>query len=76
MDIGQEDIWSGIRESNSRLHLGKVAYYHYTNPARTRTPRFPNIYSTAHTLEQGLERSELRTNKMLAGVRGIVRDLP
>jgi hypothetical protein len=25
--------WSGIRESNSRLHLGKVAYYHYTNPA-------------------------------------------
>src|SRR5579863_5089326 len=26
--------WSGIRESNSRLHLGKVAYYHYTNPAR------------------------------------------
>src|SRR6516225_8535617 len=32
----QEDrrrSWSGIRESNSRLHLGKVAYYHYTNPA-------------------------------------------
>src|SRR5215831_1183747 len=26
--------WSGIRESNSRLHLGKVAYYHYTNPAQ------------------------------------------
>jgi hypothetical protein len=25
--------WSGIRESNSRLDLGKVAYYHYTNPA-------------------------------------------
>jgi hypothetical protein len=25
--------WSGIRESNPRLHLGKVAYYHYTNPA-------------------------------------------
>src|SRR5215469_5746683 len=26
--------WSGIRESNPRLDLGKVAYYHYTNPAR------------------------------------------
>ena len=26
-------IWSGIRESNPRLDLGKVAYYHYTNPA-------------------------------------------
>lgn len=24
---------SGIRESNSRLNLGKVAYCHYTNPA-------------------------------------------
>jgi hypothetical protein len=32
-----DNIWSGIRESNSRLHLGKVAYYHYTNPARMRT---------------------------------------
>jgi hypothetical protein len=29
--------WSGIRESNSRLHLGKVAYYHYTNPAHGTT---------------------------------------
>jgi hypothetical protein len=27
--------WSGIRESNPRLDLGKVAYYHYTNPAWT-----------------------------------------
>jgi hypothetical protein len=25
--------WSGMRESNPRLDLGKVAYYHYTNPA-------------------------------------------
>ena len=33
-ELSGEDIWSGIRESNSRLHLGKVAYYHYTNPAR------------------------------------------
>ena len=24
---------SGIPESNRRHHLGKVAYYHYTNPA-------------------------------------------
>jgi hypothetical protein len=27
------ESWSGIRESNPRLDLGKVAYYHYTNPA-------------------------------------------
>lgn len=26
-------VWSGIRESNSRLKLGKLAYYHCTNPA-------------------------------------------
>ena len=25
--------WSGIPELNWRLHLGKVAYYHCTNPA-------------------------------------------
>jgi hypothetical protein len=30
----------------------------------------------AHTLEQGLERSELRTNKMKAWLRGIICDLP
>jgi hypothetical protein len=29
----KKPIWSGIRESNPRLDLGKVAYYHYTNPA-------------------------------------------
>jgi hypothetical protein len=29
----KNQIWSGIRESNPRLDLGKVAYYHYTNPA-------------------------------------------
>ncbi len=28
-----EIIWSGIRESNPRLKLGKLAYYHCTNPA-------------------------------------------
>lgn len=28
--------WSGVRESNSRLLLGKQVYYHYTNPARHR----------------------------------------
>ena len=27
------NIWSGIRESNPRLKLGKLAYYHCTNPA-------------------------------------------
>ena len=29
-------FWSGIRESNSRLKLGKLAYYHCTNPAYRR----------------------------------------
>lgn len=34
-DILQQavSVWSGIRESNSRLKLGKLAYYHCTNPA-------------------------------------------
>ena len=26
--------WSGIRESNPHLELGKLAYYHCTNPAK------------------------------------------
>ena len=26
-------VWSGIRESNSCLNLGKVSFYHLTNPA-------------------------------------------
>jgi hypothetical protein len=38
--------WSGIRESNPRLHLGKVAYYHYTNPANEEVSRLRFIYST------------------------------
>lgn len=25
--------WSGIPESDRCLHLGRVSYYHYTNPA-------------------------------------------
>jgi hypothetical protein len=33
-DLRRSKEWSGIRESNPRLDLGKVAYYHYTNPAR------------------------------------------
>jgi hypothetical protein len=32
---GAAEDWSGMRESNPRLDLGKVAYYHYTNPAKT-----------------------------------------
>lgn len=40
-------IWSGIRESNPRLDLGKVAYYHYTNPALGITSRQAFIYSMA-----------------------------
>ena len=31
--VGKLKIWSGIRESNSCLDLGKVSGYHYTNPA-------------------------------------------
>ncbi len=26
-------VWSGQRESDPQLNLGKVAYYHYTMPA-------------------------------------------
>ena len=43
--------WSGIRESNSRLHLGKVAYYHYTNPAYKID--LSSIYSMPPTTGQG-----------------------
>jgi hypothetical protein len=28
-----EYIWSGVRESNSPHELGRLRYYHYTNPA-------------------------------------------
>jgi hypothetical protein len=37
--------WSGIRESNPRLDLGKVAYYHYTNPAYRCISRLLSFYS-------------------------------
>jgi hypothetical protein len=37
----RSEVWSGIRESNPHLKLGKLAYYHCTNPAgenvKTRT---------------------------------------
>ena len=49
---GREINWSGMRESNPRLDLGKVAYYHYTNPART-----DYIYSMASARGQDTERS-------------------
>src|SRR5271170_8114793 len=42
--LGPVSKWSGIRESNSRLHLGKVAYYHYTNPAYGATTRRPKTF--------------------------------
>jgi hypothetical protein len=35
MDLRPFLIWSGIRESNSLLILGKDAYYRCTNPALT-----------------------------------------
>ena len=46
-------IWSGIRESNPRLDLGKVAYYHYTNPAHGKMCDV-FIYSMGTTCGQGL----------------------
>jgi hypothetical protein len=45
--MGKIRSWSGIRESNPRLDLGKVAYYHYTNPALGFTSRQAFIYSMA-----------------------------
>src|SRR6266852_4324324 len=44
-----EEKWSGIRESNPRLDLGKVAYYHYTNPARRAISLRHCFYSMAPT---------------------------
>jgi hypothetical protein len=44
---GDATNWSGIRESNPRLDLGKVAYYHYTNPALGELTRGALRYSTA-----------------------------
>ena len=46
-------VWSGIRESNPRLDLGKVAYYHYTNPAHGKMCDV-FIYSMGPTRGQGL----------------------
>jgi hypothetical protein len=48
------ELWSGIRESNPRLHLGKVAYYHYTNPARKEVQDELPFYSMRPWTEQGL----------------------
>ena len=45
--------WSGIRESNPRLDLGKVAYYHYTNPAYRCNSRLLLFYSTPANAGQG-----------------------
>ena len=43
-----------MRESNPRLDLGKVAYYHYTNPARAHY-----IYSTPPIGGQGARSASL-----------------
>jgi hypothetical protein len=32
--LGQRKWWSGRWESNPRLKLGKLGYYHYTTPAQ------------------------------------------
>ncbi len=50
--------WSGIRESNPRLDLGKVAYYHYTNPAisevQTSIPKPATILQRFRNFEPSL----------------------
>ena len=33
-DTPDKEKWSGRWESNPRLKLGKLGYYHYTTPAR------------------------------------------
>jgi hypothetical protein len=40
---------SGIRESNSRLFLGKESYYHCTNPAYLSIIRFLNLWNNLLT---------------------------
>ena len=52
-DAKELQNWSGIRESNPRLDLGKVAYYHYTNPAHGKLCDV-FIYSMGITREQEL----------------------
>lgn len=44
--------WSGVRESDSRLMLGKHAYYHCTNPAGLCFWRF-RIYFSENSLLEG-----------------------
>ena len=41
-------LLSGIRESNSRLLLGKQPYYHCTNPANTLIPQSARTLCTTH----------------------------
>jgi hypothetical protein len=62
-----DDYWSGIRESNSRLDLGKVAYYHYTNPAFS-LPSVSDIYSTRPIGEQGLGNTSETSGKPFSAI--------
>ena len=41
-----EEKWSGVTESNCRLNLGKIPYYHYTNTAETPFGVGPAILSS------------------------------
>ena len=38
-----EIAWSGYRESNSDVQLGKLTGYHYITPARGDCLRFPTV---------------------------------
>src|SRR3981081_3926323 len=38
--LRRRNRWSGWRESNSRINLGKVAGYHYITPAPGEVPAF------------------------------------
>jgi hypothetical protein len=63
------ESWSGIRESNSRLHLGKVAYYHYTNPANRKVNQI--LIACGREAEQGfVVRRMSRCQTALSGRTG------
>ncbi len=70
--------WSGIRESNPRLDLGKVAYYHYTNPAYRCISRLLLFYSMPVHAGQGPPlngnpMSKLRSNAKMPIRSGYMR---
>lgn len=53
--------WSGIRESNPHLQLGKLTYYHCTNPASKR-PQYTSMWDMCGV--ERMTRLELATYAM------------